>query len=84
MELAAGAIPFGNIIKGLLDNLDLSGNISNVLKYGLSSWGASTTPEKKKAQFGEMVYPWLQKELSATTMDNVAEKMTAIDIHAKR
>lgn len=80
MELAAGAIPFGNIIKGLLDNLDLSGNISNVLKYGLSSWGASTTPEKKKAQFGEMVYPWLQKELSATTMDNVAEKMTAIDI----
>lgn len=82
-ELAAGAIPFGGLIKGLLDNLGLAANISNVLKYGLSSWGASATPEEMKKRFAEICYPWLQEKLAQTTMDNVDRQLTAIDVNLR-
>ncbi|MDT0643699.1 hypothetical protein RM553_12725 [Zunongwangia sp. F363] len=83
LDLAAGAIPFGGIIKGILDKLELSKNISNVLKYGLSSWGASLTPEEIKKRFAENCYPWLQKMLSETTMENVDRQLTAIDANLR-
>lgn len=83
LTLASGAMPFGGIIKGILDKLKLSSNISNVLKYGLSSWGASMTPEEMKKRFAEICYPWLQEELAKTTTNNVDTQLTSIDVQLR-
>lgn len=37
-----------NALQNLLGGFDLMGNLSNVLNYGLSSWGATHTPEGYK------------------------------------
>lgn len=83
VEIAAGALPFGGLIKGLLENLDLANNIKNILKYGLSSWGASMTPEEMKKRFAEICYPWLEQMLASTTPANVDTQMTAIDVNLR-
>lgn len=80
LEVASSAIPFGSVIKDILDNLGLQKNISNVLKYGLSSWGASTTPEETKKRFAEVGLTWLQSEIASVTPDNIDTKLTAIDV----
>lgn len=63
LDAAASAIPFGSMVKGFLDELGLQRNIDNVFKYGLSSWGASTTPEEEKAKFAKNVLPWVKQRL---------------------
>lgn len=83
LTLASGAIPFGGMIKGLMDTLNISQNIGNVLKYGLSSWGASKTPEGIKKTFAESILPWLQDMLAKTTMDNISTQLTAIDVNLR-
>ncbi len=83
MTLASGAIPFGGIIKGILDEMEIGANISNVLKYGLSSWGASKTPEELKKRFAETILPWLQDMLAKTTIDNISSQITAIDVNLR-
>jgi len=83
LTLASGVIPFGGVIKGIMDKLEIGKNIGNVLKYGLSSWGASTTPDKNKKMFAESIYPWLKEMLAKTTMDNISEQLTAIDMRLR-
>jgi len=80
LEIAASAIPFGSIIKNILDKIGLATNISNVLKYGLSSWGASTTPEDTQKRFAEVGLTWLQAEIASVTPSNIDTKLTGIDI----
>lgn len=79
LELAASAIPFGSVIKDILDKIGLASNISNVLKYGLSSWGASTTPEDTQKRFAEVGLTWLQAEIASVTPSNIDTKLTQID-----
>lgn len=83
ISMATSFLPLGNILDGILGELNLAANISNVLKYGLSSWGASRTPEEMKKRFAENCYPWLQQELAGITMQNIAEKITAIDVNLR-
>lgn len=80
LEIAASAIPFGSIIKNILDKMGLATNISNVLKYGLSSWGASTTPEDTQKRFAEVGLRWLEKEIASVTIENIDTKLTGIDV----
>ena len=80
LEIAASAVPFGAIIKNILDKMGLATNISNVLKYGLSSWGASTTPEDTEKRFAEIGLTWLQAEIASVTIDNIDTKLTGIDV----
>lgn len=80
LEVASSAIPFGSVIKDILDNLGLQKNISNVLKYGLSSWGASTTPEETKKRFAEVGLTWLQREIASVMPENIDAKLTGIDV----
>lgn len=83
VSIATSFLPLGNILDGLLGELNLAENISNVLKYGLSSWGASATPEEMKKRFAENCYPWLQQEIASITMENIAKKLTAIDVNLR-
>lgn len=56
LDAAASAVPFGSTIKDILDKLGLQENLG-LLKYGLSSWGASNSPEKSKKEFAEKALP---------------------------
>ncbi len=80
LDIAASAVPFGAIIKDILDKMGLATNISNVLKYGLSSWGASTTPEDTQKRFAEIGLTWLQAEIASVTIQNIDTKLTGIDV----
>tara|TARA_R110002111_G_scaffold249679_1_gene313671 strand:+ start:2941 stop:3729 length:789 start_codon:yes stop_codon:yes gene_type:complete len=72
---ASGLDPMGLAFSGLgvLENLidfDIIANVGNVLKYGLSSWGASTTPEKMQ--------PLLAKDQN--TLTQLAKRVQSGDI----
>lgn len=60
------------IIKSIDENIQL------VQKYGWSSWGASTSPEKMKAQFAENVYPWIESELATVSRDTFGAILTGM------
>lgn len=78
LNLAASAIPFGSTIKGILDKLGLQKQIGLVTKYGLSSWGASNSPEKSKREFAEKVLPFIIK-LTEDMKNNPAQLDKSLD-----
>lgn len=75
LDAAASAIPFGATIKKFLDQMGLARNVELLGKYGFSSWGASTSPEEIKGQFGKKVYPFVEGELKAINAQNFEEKL---------
>lgn len=79
LDILSGVIPFGGIAKKVLDKLGLEENIGLVSKYGLSSWGASTSPEQTKAEFAKTVFPFIQNELASITPQNVAKVVNGIE-----
>lgn len=79
LDAAASAIPFGSVVKDILDKLGLQENLNLVTKYGISSWGASTSPEQTKAAFTETVYPFVEGKLQTINVNNVAEVLNNIE-----
>lgn len=71
--------PTGGLLTGLLGTLNIQENISNVLQYGLSSWGASTSPEKAKAQFNEKAVPYVQGLLQGMNDSNFVSNINEVE-----
>ena len=67
------------LLSNLLGSLDIKQNIDNVVKYGLSSWGASTTPEKSTAQFNSIAVPFVQDILAGLNANNIQEVINEIE-----
>lgn len=64
--LTAIGLPFlAPILTGLLGNM--TDSVNAILKYGLSAWGASWTPESAKAKWGQTVLPYLKIRLDSLT-----------------
>jgi len=42
------------LLSSFLGDFDIGANVGNVLKYGLSSWGATTTPENTAGKVNEL------------------------------
>lgn len=59
----------GLALNPILGGLGLDPNFSNVLKYGLNSWGASTDPEKAKQEFATGVIPEVKKYIEQIRQD---------------
>ncbi|WBL20759.1 hypothetical protein [Zunongwangia sp. HRR-M8] len=83
LDVAASAIPFGSIVKGVLDKIGLADNLSNVFKYGLSSWGASTNPEQHQADFAQKVLPFVEQKLSSINAQNITDVLNELDFHLR-
>ena len=79
LDAAASAIPFGALAKNFLDSLGLQENIDLVFKYGLSSWGASTDPDKMKGFFAETVWPWVQIQFDSIEGSNAQQVINKMD-----
>lgn len=77
LTAALGAVPFvGGILNVIAGKLNISENVGLVTKYGLSSWGASNSPEKSKAEFAEMVYPYYTEELKNLSPETMGVSLT--------
>ena len=81
--LAGGALEsipvIGGLLSGVVGKLNIAENINLVQKYGLSSWGASSSPEEAKANFVKYVYPWYQNQLSMLASGNVGAILTEMN-----
>ncbi|ADF52994.1 hypothetical protein [Zunongwangia profunda] len=80
LDAAASAIPFGAMAKKLLDNLGLQKNIDNVLKHGLSSWGASTSPEEAEQEMAKNVAPWIIQKTENINAQNAEQTLNELEI----
>lgn len=74
IAMALSAIPFGSTIKGILDKLGLQERINMVSKYGLSSWGASNSPEKSEQEFAQKALPAIMG-----LIDNIKANPSTLD-----
>lgn len=79
LAAAASAIPFGDVALDILNSLGLQENIGLVSSYGISSWGASTSPEQTKAEFAKVVYPFMEEKLLGLNPSNLAETINSIE-----
>ncbi|MBP0902388.1 hypothetical protein ACFSKN_02070 [Mariniflexile gromovii] len=82
VNTVAGAIPIvGTITAGLkgIIGLDVGAEIGNVLKYGLSSWGASTNPTQELASFEGHVMPLVQAKFTVMDESNVGATIQWLD-----
>ncbi len=79
LNLAASAIPFGTVVKDILDKLGLQENINLVSKYGISSWGASTSPEEAKALIAKNVAPYVEQKMQSVNVANVSEVVNEVE-----
>lgn len=79
LDTALSTLPFGDVIKGVLDKLGLQENINLVSKYGISSWGASTSPEVAKGLIAKNVLPYLEQKLGAIDVNNVSKIINEIE-----
>lgn len=59
-------------ISSILPIGDIMANVSNVLKYGLDSWGAATDPEKAKVEI-QSYFQILETKLNAVKTANNAQ-----------
>jgi len=80
LALASGANPYVAGANALADMLgiDLLGNLSNVFKYGIDSWGASTNPEKEQERIAFGMNN-LQGLLSSMNDSNVEQNLNEIE-----
>ncbi|MDR5590252.1 hypothetical protein [Christiangramia sp. SM2212] len=79
LEGAASLIPGGALVKDVLDQLGLQDRIDAVSKYGIGSWGAMT-PEKRKQEFHNNVYPWVQKTLQSVNNSNLEQVLNELSV----
>ncbi|MFD2827184.1 hypothetical protein ACFSYG_11940 [Leeuwenhoekiella polynyae] len=61
---SGGAGDGAGLMSGILEGLNIAENFKLVTQYGLSSWGASSSPEKIKAEFAQYTVPHVKKMLN--------------------
>jgi len=71
--------PFGALIGSFLENFNVVDNINNAFKYGLNSWGASTSPEQMSGNFSQKVLPYLKNKLETITANNVDDQIDELE-----
>ncbi|WP_407266619.1 transglutaminase-like domain-containing protein [Tenacibaculum maritimum] len=70
----------GPLLKKLLNNVDFGKEIGKVLKYGLTSWGASQTPETYPSSSGYKAYlNEIERYANAITPENVGKGLSDLD-----
>lgn len=80
LSLASASNPYvsGAFAIGDLLGIDLKTNFSNVLKYGLSSWGASTDPQKQQQRI-DVDMNKLQDLIQSTNDSNLVENINRME-----
>lgn len=85
---AAGGAAAGGVgslmgpLSDILGKLNIGENIKLVSKYGLSSWGASGSPEKAEAEFMEFTAPKLNELVNKIKPDdNLGNSLTNIAVY---
>ncbi len=75
--------PTGGILTSLLGSLNITENINNVLKYGLDSWGAASSPAKMGNDIKNIYMPLVQQRIdalkTASTPQLFSERLTELD-----
>lgn len=72
-------VPFiGGFLTEIFGKMKIGENINLVKKYGWSSWGASTSPERSKALFAEIVYPRLTRNWQSINPENMGAVLTEL------
>lgn len=67
------------LVGDLLGSLNIGENIKLVKEYGISSWGASTSPDKELKEVSEFVVPIISDKMQQMNEQNVSETLSWLD-----
>lgn len=79
LSVIPGGSVFAPLLSGLLGDFDLDANFKLVQEYGLSSWGASSSPDIAKKKFAQQAIPIIEKLLGEMTPQNMESSLNELE-----